>query len=585
MTCTRTTETAPETAATDNGETRGRHGRRGLIAGAAVLAAGLLAKEALAPERVAATDGSPLVVGVNNTTAAQTLLTGNFTNGNQPMFFVDNTSGTGTGIEGLVGGSGFGLFGQSASGAGVFGTSTSGPGVSGVGGSGGGNGVLGTASGNDGVSGTTTATAVFAGVRGLAPKTGVFGTASNTGLIASDLSYGVFGTNGGGANRYGVYGLSGSGGQGVGGMATGADSIGVSGTSDVAFGVSGTSTSGVGVSGQTSSTSIFPIGGVQGNGARYGVVGSANAATGTLANGAFGVVGLTGGGAKGYGVVGGYFGVVGTLANGVLGSGVTGGVGVSGTSDSGTGVQGTSTTGVGVYGISGGGSSAGAQPYGVVGSVTGAPGFGLFGVTSVAGTVGFAGGAAVSGGIAGQFSGPVNIYNSVPGAGGNLYVQGNQTVSGAKSAAVPHPDGTHRLLYCVESPEAWFEDFGEGTITAGRAEVKLDPDFAAVVDTSRLHVFCMPHDETHHLAVKARSGNGFSVAADVTGAAAARGAKAADLSGTFTYRVVAKRKDVVAERLAKFAVPQEIKPPALVIPPAPPSPPLFPMPPMGGKKG
>ena len=95
----------------------------------------------------------------------------------------------------------------------------------------------------------------------------------------------------------------------------------------------------------------------------------------------------------------------------------------------------------------------------------------------------------MAGAIAGQFSGPVNIYNApatgTPITTGDLYVQRNFQVSGTKSAAVPHPDGTHRLLYCVESPEAWFEDFGEGTITAGKADVKLDPDFAAVVDTSQ----------------------------------------------------------------------------------------------------
>ncbi len=138
-------------------------------------------------------------------------------------------------------------------------------------------------------------------------------------------------------------------------------------------------------------------------------------------------------------------------------------------------------------------------------------------------------------------------------------MQGNFQVSGAKSAAVPHPDGTHRLLYCVESPEAWFEDFGTGTLANGKAAVKLDPDFAAVVDTKELHVFLTPHDTTHHLAVTARAGGSFSVGAGVAGDATARGVKATDVNGTFTYRVVAKRKDVVAERLAKFAMPKEIK--------------------------
>ncbi len=201
-----------------------------------------------------------------------------------------------------------------------------------------------------------------------------------------------------------------------------------------------------------------------------------------------------------------------------------------------------------MYGVNNGG----AYPYGVVGAVTSAPGFGLFGVATASGTVGFAGGA-TNGAIAGQFSGPVNIYN------GPLTILGNYVATGTKSAAVPHPDGSHRLLYCMESPEAWFEDFGTGTLSGGKADVKLDADFAAVVDTKNLHVFLTPHDEAHQLAVKTRSGNGFSVAASVSADASARGMKATDASGTFTYRVVAKRKDVQADRLAKFTVPQEIK--------------------------
>ena len=46
-------------------------------------------------------------------------------------------------------------------------------------------------------------------------------------------------------------------------------------------------------------------------------------------------------------------------------------------------------------------------------------------------------------------------------------------------AAVSHPDGSHRLLYSLESPESWFEDFGEARLVDGKAEVRLDPDFAA----------------------------------------------------------------------------------------------------------
>ena len=88
--------------------------------------------------------------------------------------------------------------------------------------------------------------------------------------------------------------------------------------------------------------------------------------------------------------------------------------------------------------------------------------------------------------------------------------------------------------------------------------------------------------------IEGKSATGFTVGANPSVVGAAAGKKASDLNGTFTYRVVAKRKDVAAERLAKFTVPQAIKAPALpapVIPPAP-QPPVPQTPPgNGGKKG
>ena len=344
-----------------------------------------------------------------------------------------------------------------------------------------------------------------------------------------------------------------------------------------------------------------------GSSRNYGVYGNTNTATGS------GYAGVAGVGNGGIGVYGNSsnFGVYGNSDSndGVLGNtnatppasnlpaasgvrGVGNGANTAGVygngAGAGVGVFGLSGTNVGVFGVSGGGSG---QPYGVVGAVNSAPGFGLFGVTNVAGTVGFAGAAGVAGAIAGQFAGPVNIYNNGAIAPGDLYVQGNSTVKGTKSAAVPHPDGTHRLLYCVESPEAWFEDFGEGRLSGGKGEVTLDADFVAVVDTAKLHVFLTAHDTTHHLAVTARGGGGFSVGAAPSTTAAALGTKASDVSGTFSYRVVAKRKDVAAPRLAKFTVPQEVKAATpLVVPTLPkdekkPTPPPTPEPPTVDKKG
>ena len=186
-------------------------------------------------------------------------------------------------------------------------------------------------------------------------------------------------------------------------------------------------------------------------------------------------------------------GVVGSGGYGVSGSGTF--AGVSGTSPS-TGVSGAGNdTGVsgfgaitGVFGQSFGGGSAGVRGvipntnggassiavYGqnystYAGPGPGAGGFGVYGLSAkghgLVGAVASAGAAAVVGatnGVAGAYA--AAFY-------GPVVIGGDFTVVGAKSAAVPHPDGSHRRLYCLESPESWFEDFGTGRLECGRAEI------------------------------------------------------------------------------------------------------------------
>ncbi|MCA1665869.1 MAG: hypothetical protein LC793_00350 [Thermomicrobia bacterium] len=115
------------------------------------------------------------------------------------------------------------------------------------------------------------------------------------------------------------------------------------------------------------------------------------------------------------------------------------------------------------------------------------------------------------------------------------------------------------------------EDFGEAQLVNGKAEVRLDAEFAAIIETTGYHVFLTEYGDHTNLFVETRSATAFTVAAKGTvGAVNAHGIKAG--SGTFGYRVVAKRKDIQAERLAKFDVPgkatHETKPPQV---PAPPS--------------
>ena len=178
----------------------------------------------------------------------------------------------------------------------------------------------------------------------------------------------------------------------------------------------------------------------------------------------------------------------------------------------------------------------------------GAPGAGGFGVLgfSLKGA-GVAGGAGTAGG-----AGVVGSTNGVAGAYSGVFYGPFVVVGGSKSAAVRHPDGSHRLLYCVESPESWFEDFGKGQLECGRAEVRIDPDFAAVVDLSDYHVFLTPY------------GPDIPFVTEQTSEAFRVETKDPTSTTRFSWRLVAKRKDIAAERLASVTLPPEpTRPPDL----------------------
>ena len=238
-------------------------------------------------------------------------------------------------------------------------------------------------------------------------------------------------------------------------------------------------------------------------------------------------------------------------ANAVFGN-ATNGIGVKGSSGGTYGVLGTvpSTSGSNAVAVCGTNLSS------YVGPSPGAGGFGVYGFSSLGhglvGATSTAGGGAVVGatnGVAGAYAGV--FYGPVIVAGSFA------VVNGTKSAAVAHPDGQHRLLYCFEAPESWFEDLGEARLTNGDAEVTFDPEFARLVDTEHYHVFLTEYDDQHGLYVRERTSRGFKVRAkdDCPDAA------------SFSWRVVARRTDVPSERFAKMTVPPE---PAL--PQAPPPP-------------
>lgn len=194
--------------------------------------------------------------------------------------------------------------------------------------------------------------------------------------------------------------------------------------------------------------------------------------------------------------------------------------------------------------------------YGVVGTSYVAYGNGVLGQVNATGAVavvGVASGSAVS---AGYFAGAVTVA-------------GNFGVTGAKSAVVPHPDGSHRLFYAVEAPESWFEDVGQANLVGGTATVAIDPDFAATVLTANYHVFLTPYGDCKGLAVTDRTASGFTV----------RELQGGTSSLAFSWKVMAKRKDITGARLAKVELPQApkpVQPPTLEVAPGQDPQPSFP---------
>ncbi len=153
---------------------------------------------------------------------------------------------------------------------------------------------------------------------------------------------------------------------------------------------------------------------------------------------------------------------------------------------------------------------------------------------------------------AGWFDGPVHITGLL-NAASNVMVNGDFTVMGIKSAAVPFADGSFRRLYCMESPECWFEDFGDAKLVKGKAQVKLPRDFAAAIKTDAYHVFLAPYGRSNGIYVSKRTREGFVVEEQSNGKS----------SLTFSFRIVGKRKNVKAERFAKLDAPALPKAPPL----------------------
>jgi hypothetical protein len=441
-------------------------------------------------------DGDDLVLGTNQNAGRETALYRLGAASNN-AFFVRNNTGHGIYGVGVPGGPGYGvgLFGQSSDYVGVYGLSQTGTGVRGD-------------------------TTDNYGVYGLSQTgTGVRGdTTDNCGL------YGKAGTGGTGVRGdaddiNGVYGQANTGVGVRGHSATGPR--GVWGTAPNGGGVRGDSLTEFGVLGVVTGTSSYAA----------GVRGHCNDGTGSSAGGVVGTS-LVGPGVRGISAEG-TVGVVGVDQFAQPGRST----GVVGVSQNGQGVGGRSPNGIGVIGEWAPAAPAGGG-IGVLGRAHPAGGRGVVGYSdngyAVAGTT--------QTGFAGVFE-------------GDVLVRGNLTVTGPrKSTAVPLPDGSTRLLFCMEGPQPWFEDVGRAELVDGRAQVALDPDLAALIERDDYHVFLTPEGDCNGLFVSDRGPDGFEVRELAGG------------TGTipFSYRLVAPRRDAPADRLPAIELPSPVDPRGLL---------------------
>ncbi len=416
-----------------------------------------------------------------------------------------------------------------------------------------------------------------AGVRGIvnpgtppvAGEVGVFGRAQLTGILGTATTPATVSPSGTVVGGTGVAGSATMGGVGVHGRAASGSATefgvvgssgtgtGVAGFSGSARGVVGSSGSGVGVRGGSSSgdgvvgVSVYGGAGVRGRalGNGVGVIGEGVLREGVIGETQGENAGVMGHSVRGpgvygvsdewYGVLGrsvqggGVLGITESTDMGVAGVARAGGIGVNGQSKDYLGVFAYSDESIALYArapnsvaVKGDGGAAGIfgstqRGVGIVAASD--TGFGLFARTRSA-------------------TNPAGFFQ------GNVVIQGNLIVSGNKNAAVPRAGGKHQLLYCLESPESWLEDFGEARLVNGRVRIRIDPDFRNTIDTRSYHVFVSAYGPDS-VFVSNRSRNGFEIrVAPREGAGMPRSLRC-------SYRIVARRRSVKAPRLKQIQLP------------------------------
>jgi len=190
------------------------------------------------------------------------------------------------------------------------------------------------------------------------------------------------------------------------------------------------------------------------------------------------------------------------------------GAALLGNSSGGNGIFGQSDGDDGVYGVSNNSSYSG-----------------MYGTAYAGGVAGYANGSSGDrhGGLFWS-NGGGTAYVGARIGGTNYKIYG----SGNVSCVMPTHQGD-KVLFAPESPEPYFEDFGQGQLINGYCHIALDPLFLDCIKTDTNHplkVFVQLNDNCNGVYVKVGQ-TGFDVYELQDGTS----------SAAFTYRVVANRKD------------------------------------------
>ncbi|MDH5404920.1 MAG: hypothetical protein OEZ30_04380 [Candidatus Aminicenantes bacterium] len=264
-------------------------------------------------------------------------------------------------------------------------------------------------------------------------------------------------------------------------------------------------TSGIGVYGKASAT----------GGTNYGVYGKSDSYDGRGVYGQAPAIGVYGFASYASGSTYGVYG----RSDSAYGSGVFGyataasgyNYGVFGRSDS--------LEGRGVYGFA---TSSGYINYGVYGESWSTEGYGVYGINTAGGYVGY--------------------------FDGKVHVTGDFTVGGAKTCVQPIDNGKKVLLYAMESPEIWFEDFGSAQLVNGQAVVPIEKIFAQTANIEMGYlIFLTPIGECNGLYISRKDKNSFEVRE--------LGGGTSNIS--FNYRIVAKRRGYEEVRFEEFTEPEQ----------------------------